>query len=73
MADFEQIQNEIKGLTQEALAKFRNWFLEYDSNNWDTQIENDSKSGKLDLMAEEKATRTPKKLYKSDTRLERKR
>jgi hypothetical protein len=35
------------------LAEFRRWFVEFDGNAWDRQIEQDASSGKLDQLAAE--------------------
>ena len=33
-----------------SFAKLRDWFLEYDQNRWEKQIEIDSNAGKLDFL-----------------------
>ena len=48
MSEIEQLEQRIKKLSQQDLAKFRAWFVEYDARVWDAQIEADSKAGKLD-------------------------
>ena len=52
MSEVEQIENRIKKLSQEELAKFRAWFAEFDAQAWDKQIEADSKAGKLNRLIE---------------------
>ncbi|AIE74993.1 MULTISPECIES: hypothetical protein [unclassified Synechocystis] len=52
MGNLEQIETQIKQLSPSDFAKFREWFHEYDWQNWDRQIEQDSKSGKLKALAE---------------------
>ena len=53
MSELEQLEQRIKKLSRDELAKFRAWFIEFDHLIWDKQIEADSKSGKLDgLIAE---------------------
>jgi hypothetical protein len=53
MSEIEQLERRIENLTPRQLAKFRAWFLEFDSRVWDQQIEADAKAGKLDgLIAE---------------------
>jgi hypothetical protein len=47
------LENAISGLPPDELAKFRSWFLEFDADAWDRQIEQDAKAGKLDRLAEE--------------------
>lgn len=53
MSELEQLEQRIRNLPPDDLAKFRAWFIEFDHLMWDTQIEADSKAGKLDgLVAE---------------------
>ena len=47
----ETLEKEIKGLSSDELASFRNWFVKFDAAEWDRQIENDIKIGKLDQLA----------------------
>jgi hypothetical protein len=53
MSKVENIEQEVKALTPTELAAFRRWFLEFDSQVWDRQIEEDIRKGKLDKLAEE--------------------
>jgi predicted esterase len=53
MSEIEQIENRIKKLSPEELAKLRAWFAEFDAQAWDRQIEADSATGKLDHFIEE--------------------
>ena len=53
MSEVEQIENRIKNLSPEDLAKLRAWFAEFDAQTWDRQIEADSAAGKLDHFIEE--------------------
>ena len=53
MSKVESIEQEIKALTPTELAAFRKWFLEFDAQVWDRQIEGDVRKGKLDKLAEE--------------------
>ena len=53
MSEVEQIENRIKNLSFEDLAKLRAWFAEFDAQAWDRQIEADSMAGKLDHLIEE--------------------
>lgn len=52
MSEIEQIEDRIKKLSPEELAKLRAWFTEFDAQTWDQQIEADSKAGKLDHLIE---------------------
>ena len=53
MSKVENIEQEVKALTPAELAAFRKWFLEFDAQAWDRQIEEDVRKGKLDKLAEE--------------------
>lgn len=50
----QQLEQTVSELPPEQFAKFREWFLAFDADNWDRQIEADVSSGRLDrLVAEE--------------------
>jgi hypothetical protein len=53
MSKVENFEQEVKALTPTELAAFRKWFLEFDAQVWDRQIEEDVRQGKLDKLAEE--------------------
>ena len=53
MSEVEQIENRIKNLSHEELAKLRTWFEEFDAQAWDRQIESDAVAGRLDQLIEE--------------------
>jgi hypothetical protein len=53
MSKVENIEQEVQDLTPAELAAFRAWFLEFDAQVWDRQIEEDVRKGKLDKLAEE--------------------
>jgi hypothetical protein len=53
MTKIEQIEQDVRKLDRDELATFRRWFREYDSEEWDRQIEDDVRAGKLDKLAEE--------------------
>jgi hypothetical protein len=53
MTDLEEIEQRIRRLSPDDLARFRAWFTEFDHALWDRQIEHDSKTGKLDGLAAE--------------------
>ncbi len=46
-----KIEDEVKNLPKQEFDKFRNWFLNYEFQQWDRQIEDDSQLGKLDHPA----------------------
>lgn len=52
MSRVEALENQVKGLNAEELKLFREWFVRFDSDAWDAQIEADAKSGKLRALAE---------------------
>jgi hypothetical protein len=47
------IESAVAGLGPDELAKFRAWFIEFDADEWDRQIEADAKAGRLDALATE--------------------
>jgi hypothetical protein len=53
MSELEELENRIRNLAPEDLAKFRAWFVEFDHVLWDRQIQSDAKSGKLDRLVGE--------------------
>jgi hypothetical protein len=53
MTDVKAIEAAVKALPPKDLAEFRTWFAEFDLAAWDSQIDADARSGKLDhLLAE---------------------
>ena len=52
MTTFEQVATQVQQLNPKDLSKFREWFAEYSWQQWDAQIEQDSKSGKLKALAQ---------------------
>lgn len=48
----EALELSVQNLPPSDLAKFRNWFVEFDASRWDAQIEADATAGKLDALAE---------------------
>ena len=51
MKNVKRMEDEIKQMPNEELAFFRNWFLEYDAQVWDEEIERDVPAGKLNALA----------------------
>ena len=47
MSNLEELEHRIQNLPTNELAKFREWFIEFDHLLWDKQLEADSKAGKL--------------------------
>lgn len=52
MSKVEILEKQIEGLSAEELARFRQWYAEFDAQAWDRQFEADAKAGKLDVLAE---------------------
>ena len=56
MRKIEEIEDQIRKLSREEFAELREWIIEQDWKAWDSQIEADARSGKLDrLVSEAKA------------------
>jgi hypothetical protein len=53
MGKLEELEQRIRSLPPEELSRFRAWFLEFDHQAWDRQIEADAKAGKLDGLVNE--------------------
>ena len=53
MSEIENLEQKVRSLSSEELSEFRTWFMEYDQQAWDQQIEADLKSGKLDKIISE--------------------
>ena len=53
MTTVEKLEVEVRKLSRSEIAAFREWFHKYDSDEWDQQIEDDARSGKLDKLADE--------------------
>jgi hypothetical protein len=53
MSRVEDIEKRVKDLPPDELASFRKWFLEFDNDLWERQIESDAAAGKLDALADE--------------------
>lgn len=51
MTKIETLEQKIRELTPEELARFREWFAQFDADAWDREIEADAKSGKVDQLA----------------------
>ncbi|MBI2458908.1 MAG: hypothetical protein HYV46_22600 [candidate division NC10 bacterium] len=51
MSKVKNIERQIRELSSEELAAFRQWFADFDAEAWDRQFEGDVKAGKLDGLA----------------------
>ena len=52
MSTVQEIEKALSNLKPQEMAAFRVWFDEFDAAMWDTQFEEDAKSGKLDIVAD---------------------
>jgi hypothetical protein len=48
----KELEQSISKLPPGELAEFREWFLRFDGDRWDNQIEKDASSGNLDSLAQ---------------------
>ena len=51
MSTVQEVEQAVTRLSLEDLARFREWFDEFDARMWDRQFERDARSGKLDQLA----------------------
>lgn len=56
MSKVKAIENAVQDFSREELTAFREWFMNYDGEAWDRQIEADINAGKLDALADEALT-----------------
>lgn len=49
----EDIEKAVAKLAPEQFAKFREWFDAFDAARFDSKIEHDAKTGKLDRLADQ--------------------
>ena len=52
MTKIEKLVRDIRSLSGKELARFREWFAEFDAAAWDKQLEEDVEAGKLDAIAD---------------------
>lgn len=50
MTSIEEIQSAIEALPKDEYTRLRKWFSDADWDQWNDEIELDSKSGKLDFL-----------------------
>lgn len=53
MSKVEELERAVASLPAEEYREFRRWFLERDWEQWDQQMEEDAKAGKLDFLVRE--------------------
>lgn len=56
MTRIEEIESRIREPNSDELGTLRRWFLEFDAEAWDSQLEADISNGKLDSLADEALT-----------------
>lgn len=52
MSKVEKIEREIAALKPSEMTSFRQWFVDFDNDNWETQLTADIAAGRLDAMAD---------------------
>ena len=65
MSNLSEIEQSVSLLPDEDFARFRQWFLEFENNKWDLQIEQDINENKLSNMANEAVADYKKGKFKS--------
>jgi hypothetical protein len=53
MSSVNEIEAAISKLSRQELSDFRSWFVAFDAEAWDRQLEQDVAAGRLDALAEE--------------------
>lgn len=53
MSTVNKLKASINSLSEKDFAQLRNWIAEKDWRRWDKEIEEDSKTGKLDFLVSE--------------------
>jgi hypothetical protein len=53
MSTVHEIEQAIRGLGPQDLAALRDWFVAFDAEAWDRQLEQDVAAGRLDKLAGE--------------------
>ena len=53
MSSARQLEEAITQLDKKEYTELRNWFVEYESEKWDNQIQADAENGSLDFLKEE--------------------
>ena len=53
MMPLDEIEMAVSQLSLDDLARFRDWFADFDARHWDQQFEQDVRDGKLDRVADQ--------------------
>ena len=56
MSTVEHIKDEVRNMSPEELTRFRKWFLEFDSRQWDEQIDKTLKPGSWTRSANKRSS-----------------
>ena len=65
MSNLSDIEQSVSKLPDQEFTRFRQWFLEFENNKWDLQIEQDINENKLSNMANEAVVDYKKGKFKS--------
>lgn len=52
MRKIEEIEQQIRNLSDAELIKFRQWYAQFDAQVWDEKFDADVRAGKLDALGE---------------------
>ena len=52
MTNIEKLEHDVQKLDRKDFETFRKWFRRYDADEWDRQIEEDVRAGRLDQLIE---------------------
>ncbi len=56
MTRVAELERAVRDLSPEDLRRFREWFVEFDAELWERQLERDIDAGRLDSLSEEART-----------------
>jgi hypothetical protein len=59
MSSVKEIELAVAKLSREELARFRNWFVDFDAEAWNRQFEMDAAAGRLNALAKGTLRETP--------------
>ena len=53
MSRVDELEQAVRELSSQDLRQFREWFVEFDAELWDRQLERDVAAGRLDRLVNE--------------------
>ena len=56
MGRVTELERAVRDLSLEDLRRFREWFVEFDTELWERQLERDIDAGRLDRLSQEART-----------------